>query len=755
MRTKNLNVNFIKLIVLLMFINLSIAFSEESSGLISGEVFDSETKQPITSATIKIIGTKLGAITNNKGYYVIKNVPIGNYLIKVSFLGYKAATLSDIVVIANRNKTVNCELNPDPVQMEGVTVSDDYFTKKIDNPVSFKTLESQEIRRPPGSAEDIFRVMQSLPGVATAGGKSAQMIVRGGSPDENLTLLDNVEIYNPIHFARSGESMGVISVINPTLLKEVDFLTGGFPSKYGDKMSSVFDMTLNDGNRELFNTDVNLNLGGLGVSMDGPLSQNSSMIFSLRRGFFDLLTSAMNKPAAPRYYDAVGKVTYHLNDANKLSILGFYYLDQIDKAGSTKESASMTKYDYMTRNDYGDAFGLNWSSLFAKNAFALTTLSFSSNGWNTKQGTAADRNLKGDDIREDEYLLKTEINYLPSSWLEFKTGAGVKFIKSEHSIYSPEDTSKNGTIISATSLKYFPDISQKYFGFLQSTIHPISNLAITAGLRYDNFTYTQEANLSPRISASYDLFASTTLNFAYGNYFQTPASYQIAVDSLNHNLKSSKATHFIIGLEQRLSDDSKFSVELYRKNSKNVLTGNDTNNIINNLGTGYTQGIEFYLQKKFTKGFVGSFSYSYSTSKRKDADILNEYLFEYDRPHIVNLIIGYEIFDKWQIGMKFQYATGNPYTPYTGVIKKQGTYFITEGDRNSVRYPDYHKLDIRIDRSFNFGSWSINAYLDLWNIYNRANVISYTFSANPDGSVTKNIKEDFGILPLVGVNILF
>ena len=748
--------NFFRLmLIIILIINYSNAKSQEPAGIISGEVIDAESRQPILSATISIVGTKLGAISDKSGYFVIKNVPIGNYLIKISMTGYQPIVLSDILVSTNRNKTVNGELNRVLYKLEGLTVSDDYFFKKIDNPVSSKTLQSQEIRRSPGSAEDIFRVMQSLPGVSTAGGKSAQLIVRGGSPDENLTLLDNLEIYNPIHFARSGESMGVISVINPTLLKKVDFLTGGFPAKYGDKMSSVFDMKLNEGNKEIYNTDVNLNLAGFGVTVDGPINKNSSMIFSIRRGFFDLLTAAMNKPAAPRYYDAVGKVTYNLDDYNKISLVGFYYLDQISKSGPTKEDTGLSKYDYLTRDDYGAAFGINWLSLFSQNAFALTTLSYSSNGWNTHLGTESDKNLKGDDIKEDEYLLKTEISYNPISWLELKGGGGIKFIDSNHDIWSPQDTTKSGQLIPAVSLQYYPNINEKYFAFAQSTIHPLEKLAITTGLRYDYFTYTNETNLSPRISASYNLFANTSLNFAYGNFFQTPASYQIAIDTLNHDLKSSKATHYVFGIEQRLSEDTKFSIEVYYKDLKNVLTGNDTNYVINNLGSGYTQGIEFYLQKKFTKGFVGSFSYSYSTSKRKDDDNLNEYLFEYDRPHIVNLIFGYEIFDKWQVGMKFQYATGNPYTPYNGVIQKQGNYFIIEGERNSVRYPDYHKIDVRIDRSFNLGSWSINAYLDLWNIYNRANVISYTFSANQEGTVTTNVKEDFGILPVLGVSILF
>jgi hypothetical protein len=751
---KKININILSILVIIMM-SFSVILSQEKTGIISGEIRDAETKQPLSSVSINLQGSKLGAISNKNGYYSIKEVPVGTYNLKASIIGYQKSVMSDISVFVGRNRTVNFELTQIDIIKDSITITDDYFQKPIDNPISFKSLESQEIRRSPGSAEDIFRVMQSLPGVSTAGGKSAQLIVRGGSPDENLTLLDNIEIYNPIHFARSGESMGIISVINPSLLKKVDFLTGGFPSKYGDKLSSVFDMSLIDGNKELINTDINLNLGGLGLMIDGPVSKNSSMILSVRRGFFDILTSIMNKPASPGYYDAVGKYTYHIDDMNKLNVVGFYYLDQIDKEGTTNKNSEMSKYPYMTRDDYGTAFGINWQSLFSDKAYSLTTLSYSSNGWKTHIGTLDNKNLKGDDIREDEYILKTEINYLALNWLEFKTGGYVKFIDSKHIIWSPEDTTRNGKIIPASSTSYNPEISEKFSGFIQTSMTPIYKITVNAGLRLDHFTYSDETKLSPRVSLKYNIFENTSFNLAYGSFYQTPASYQIAIDTFNINLKSAKAIHYVVGLEHNLSDDMKASVEVYHKDLFNVISGSDTNNVLTNLGKGYTQGIEFYLQKKFTKGFVGSLSYSYSISKRQDGVNLNEYYFEYDRPHILNLIVGIELPDSWQIGAKFQYASGNPYTPYIGTIQSKGIYYLVDGGKNSVRYPDYHKLDIRVDKKFQFNSWSINAYLDLWNVYNRINVISYSFSVDNKGKVITNTREDFGLLPILGINILF
>lgn len=730
--------------------------SQSKTGIISGEVRDAVTKQPLPGANIIIDGTNMGSACDENGYFVIKNVAPGRYSLKASMISYLSSVITELNINPNRNHSVNFELNPTAMEMDEVKVTADYFYRPDENPVSFRTISPEEIRRSPGSAEDIFRVMQSLPGVATSGAKSAQLIVRGGSPDENLTLLDGVEIYNPIHFARTGESMGVISIVNPALLQKVDFLTGGFPARYGDKMSSVFDMTLRDGNKEVFNTDANLNIAGFGVMLDGPLVENSNMILSLRRGFFDLITSILNRPVAPSYYDAVGKVTYDINNKNKISLLGFYYLDQIERTGSEKEETSTwNRFDYLTRDDYGAAIGVNWRSLISENAFTLTTASYTSNGWNTLQGTELDPSLMGEDIRENEFSLKSELNYKLSTRLNIKMSGQFKSINSFNESWTPEDTTRSGTIVPANTISYNPDATTKAVLFLQTSYRIVDPLIVTAGLRYDYFALTSENNFSPRISLSYSFTNKTTFNLAWGKYYQSPASYQVAPDPRNLLLKSSYATHYIAGIEQRLGYDTKASIEIYHKELSSLFVDPDSSDLLINSGSGYAQGIEFALQKKFTDGFVGSASYSYSISKRRDYESSALYDFEYDRPHILNLIFGLEMGSGWQIGAKFQYASGNPYTPAIGVIEKNNSFYVLEGDKNSARYLDYHKLDIRIDKQFVFETWSFSIYLDLWNVYNRDNIISYSFKADENGVLFSTPRYDMGIAPIVGITAKF
>jgi len=744
--------HFIYLFIILFSVSLG---AEEKAGVISGEIRDASTHQPLPAASISLLGTSYGAASDERGHFTLRDIEPGSYQVRVSYVGYRTFSLTDIIVVQSRNTTVQVELQPSEVQVGEVSVNGGYFQKPLENTVSIRSLTSQEIRRSPGSAEDIFRVMQSLPGVATAGGKSAQLIVRGGSPDENLTLLDHIEIYNPIHFARTGESMGIISIINPSLLRSVDFLTGGFPVMYGDKMSSVFEMSLVDGNKELTNVDLNANLAGFGALVDGPIIGGGSMVFSARRGFFDLLTSLMNKPAAPQYYDFVGKVTYDLDTRNRVSLIGFYYLDKITRTGATKESAALSKFTNVNRDDYGSASGINWQFLISPKLYSLTTFSFAGNGWNTLQGTAADPSLSGEEIRENNYSLKNETVLHVSPTIEIKTGFQVQWIDSRHTSWQPADTTRRGEIIPANSIAYFPAVSNKTALFLQDTWKPMPNLSLTTGVRYDAFSFTHEATLSPRLGVSYYLSEKFSINASYGSFYQTPAAYQIALDPANQLLKSSRATHAIVGLEYLAQDDLRATVEIYQKDLTSVVVGNDTTNILTNAGTGTAKGIEFSVQKKYTSGFVGSASYSYSISQRRDGLNLPSYVFEYDRPHIINIIAGWEAGNDWQIGFKWQFASGNPYTPVIGIVSKNGAFYVIDGVQNSARYPDYHKFDIRIDKKFVLGSFTLTAYLDLWNVYNRANVLNYTYRTDAVGNITRNERLDFGLLPIIGLTAQF
>ncbi|HAP36513.1 MAG TPA: hypothetical protein DCQ28_11440, partial [Bacteroidetes bacterium] len=316
------------------------------------------------------------------------------------------------------------------------------------------------------------------------------------------------------------------------------------------------------------------------------------------------------------------------------------------------------------------------------------------NGWTTNQGTQTNHTLRGEEILENEFTVKTELTYQFSPSLDVKIGAMGKTIDSRNISWTPEDTTRTGTIIPATTISYRPDLTNKTAFYLQSSYRIIEPITISTGLRYDHFALLNAGNLSPRVAISYRFLESTSLNFAWGKYIQSPASFQISPDPRNLDLRYSTAIHFVAGVEHRLADDTRITIEAYHKELTNVVVDPDSSNLLLNTGTGYARGVELSLQKKFSDGFVGSASYSYSISKRQDNIALPEYYFEYDRPHIINLLAGMEIGEGWQIGAKFQFASGNPYTPVAGVVKKGSIFYLVDGAVNSARYPDYHKIDV-------------------------------------------------------------
>jgi len=731
--------------------------AKENMGSIEGTVIDRSTHQPMPGATITVMDTQKATACDAAGAFVIKNIPVGTYQIKASMIGYLPEVKTGIVVSTGRVTMVDFELKPTVIKSDDVVVvSSGYFEKDNEEPTSTKSLTPQEIRSLPGAVEDVFRVIQSMPGAGIAGAKESKLIVRGGAPDENRTLLENIEIYNPLHFGRPGASMGGLSIINTSLLKRVDFLTGGFPAKYGDKMSSVFKMQLKEGNRTDFNTDLNLNMAGFGVLMDGPVPGDGTILFSARRGFFDLLKPLVDMSVCPAYWDMVGKATYDLGTVHRLSLLGFYYQDDLEAPADPEEGDDEweRKYNHK-RDDYGSAVGLNWRYLFSKRGYMLTTVALVANGWKSWIGTKNNPELFGDKITENEIHLKSELTYIFSNVIEVKGGLFGKTLDSDHREWAAEDTTRTGVIVPAYDVSYNPAVTYKAGFFLQSTLRPCHPLSLVTGLRYDYCELTGESKVSPRLGLSYSLNDRTTLNVAYGHYYQTPAAHQVAVDPANLALRSSRAIHYVAGIEYLLRHDTKISIEVYHKELDNVLTDNDTSRVITNAGSGYTRGIEFYVQKKMSSNLVGSFAYTYSVSKRQDADSLPEYYFEFDRPHNFTLVSGYRLSDKWQIGVKYQIASGNPYTPVVGSVQKDGEWYVVDGVKNSVRYPAYHKLDIRIDRSFRFGNWTLTAYLDLWNVYNRKNTLSYIYEVDGNGIVTRDASYDFPMFPILGFSAQF
>ena len=378
-----LSVSYFQLFSLLTLLILSIhrpakgLAQNKPQSLLHGTVRDQTTQQPITKATITIIGQPdKNATSNQKGTFSLQ-MPIGSYSIQVFHPSYETAVKTDIVATTGRVRPLTIELKPLVFRLEGIDATTNFFLHKPDISTSAHNFSFEEVRRSAGGFEDIHRAMRSVPGVASASDNLNALVVRGGHPRENLTLLDGIEIPNSNHYGEPGSSSGGISMINLDFVRESNFYTGGFSAKYGDKLSSVMDIKLREGNRDRVQADINAGFAGFGAMLEGPLpNRQGSWMASLRRSYFDLLIDLVpdsfgGTTAVPNYSNFQTKLTYDLSPTNLLSMIGIGGIDQIQIMSADDPLSRGTSSAY--RDSYQYTLGFNWRCLFSEKGYSNVT----------------------------------------------------------------------------------------------------------------------------------------------------------------------------------------------------------------------------------------------------------------------------------------------------------------------------------------------------------------------------------------------
>jgi hypothetical protein len=227
------------LMILLVIFPLQRVHSTEGirTGIIKGRLFDAETKHPLIGANIVILNSTLGAASDLNGYFMIQDVPVGSYVLQFSYIGYNPLIKPDIIIRSQRTTYLEVELSISSIESDEVLVTADYFSEKKDQPLSVTSFSREEIRRAPGSAGDVSRIIQTLPSIAKIDDQSNNLVVRGGNPIENTFYIDNIEIPNINHFPAQGASGGPIGILNVDFIDQVIFYTGGFSATYGNKLS--------------------------------------------------------------------------------------------------------------------------------------------------------------------------------------------------------------------------------------------------------------------------------------------------------------------------------------------------------------------------------------------------------------------------------------------------------------------------------------------------------------------------------------
>lgn len=760
-----------KYLILLLIFFIAKVYSQ-NNGIIIGKVTDKETQSSVHNATVSVLNTDMKTVTDNDGKFQFKNIPLGNYELKVTCVGYEAFIRTDIVVNSSRPAEVEIELLNSNITTSVIDVEGKYFQKSTDVSTSSYSLDFEEVRRAPGAIEDVSRMLQIMPGVSSANDGRNDLIVRGGSPSENLTIIDGIEIPNINHFPTEGSTSGPIGMINVKFIDNVKFSTGGFSARYGDKLSSIMDIRFREGYRKKFLSDINLSTAGFGGIFEGPLfSQKGSFIISARKSYLNLIKGAIRLAAVPDYWDFNLKADYDFNNNTKLSLIGIGGLDKISFINDSKEISDENPYGKVIGDQQQFTVGLNLKKLFKKGYWQMIAANSTGFAYYTNNDIRTDELKFRYKNFQTDFNFKTEFFYQLNNSNNIIAGVSGHLIRYRNETFYKADTTNFGDPMPESNVNT-ADKYNKASVFVQYTYKiPDNKVILNAGARFDYFSGIKEKTaVSPRFGISYSLFNSTTLSASTGIYYQSPEYLWLSSDPGNNELKFIKAIHYVAGIEHLFTPELRMQIEAYYKEYKNypvstviptyVLISGGTENGPNlmygkavSAGFGFSRGIDFSLHKKLTgNGIYGMINYSLSESK-VTALVGGEKPGSFDYRHSLTIIAGYQISNDWLIGIKFRYTTGRPYTPFDIVTSTYYGRGVSDFNNfNSARFKDYNRLDFRVDKKWNFKKLSIVTYIELQNALNTNNVYSYFWNEykNEQGTIYQ-----WKFLPVGGFSIQF
>lgn len=752
------------LVVITVLIGLNVSLFSQVGNLM-GRVVDADTSYPLANVSVIVKELEQGVYTNEKGQYKIMKLPVGSYTIAFQIIGAQPQLKSDVIVRSSRTTFVNGKLKRAAIQIEGIKVETDYFAKTEEQATGVVSFSNEEIRRAPGSAGDVSRIMMSLPSVAKVNDQSNNLIVRGGSPMENTFFIDNIEIPNINHFPHQGSSGGPIGILNVDFIQDVTFNTGGFSAIYGDKLSSIMEIDFREGNPNEFDGQLDFSWIGFGGIFEGPISKKSTAVFAVKRSYLQYLIEAIDigTSTAPEYGDVQGKVTYEFNPFQKLSLLAIFSDDH--NAPDQENAADNAMSHYGNQDLYQGTYGLNWRAVWDQSSFSNTSLSVTSSQydedfWETfKDPINIIPDIKN---RTEETELKfRNVNYKRfTDKIGFDFGIDAKYLKHDYDNYMAETTNPTGGTVESLTLK--DEITaQKIGGFASLNYDHSLFFTTTFGVRADYFSMNEKITISPRFSCKYRFNEKTSLNASAGIFHQNLPLLLLSQNNANKDLSDPYATHYIAGIEHLLSSDTKLVIEAYQKDYSNfpidpdqsgvfVIDDNFFNNYENlqDDGQALSRGVEMILQKKLAESIYGLASATYFRSRYKSYDGIWRDR-SYDNRLIISFEGGYKPTPGLEMSLRWIYAGGIPYTPIDPIqsaAAQQAVY--DESQINAKRYPDYHSLNLRLDKRFYFNKTNLVIYASVWNAYNQKNIAEY-FWNNEDQEIVE--VHQWGLLPIVGI----
>lgn len=779
------------------------------SGTVSGIVSEAASGEAVIGITVMVVRDTTqsstgilpkpisGTRTNKFGFYSIPNLPDGSYFLVVRGIGYKS--FAQKILVQSENVRLNVPLQTQDIRGKQVTV-ESAREAAATRSISTVALNTEFAKKMPvlGGESDIFRVLQLMPGIKSGSELSSGLYIRGGSPDQNLILLDGVTVYNPSHLG------GFLSTFNSDAIRDVRVIKGAFPAEYGGRLSGIVDMTMKEGSKEKFSGTGNISLIASRLTLEGPITEDITFMVSGRRTYLDLLVRAVvpDIPAEYYFYDLNAKVNWKLSDNDRIYLSGYFGRD-VAGALNTQAGSSSNGQPLFALGWGNATANLRWMhvvspSLFTNFSAIFTDYEFSLGIPDTLSGFFTLSRIR-------DFTVRGDAQYFPSKEHVVKIG----FDATYHNFTSIV-TAQNKQVerflqqLGLDSSQVIPAVEASVYAQDEwEDAFGLDGLSLNAGLRLAYFQQGNRFLPEPRLSFAYNLGQNVV-----GNNFTFKGAFAVANQFLHlvvrnditlptdtwfpstQTIQPGNSTQFVLGAETTLFDnDVLVSVEGYYKSMRNLLEFKDNSTFTNifgtresdlTVGTGESYGMEVFINKRIGD-FTGWIGYTLSWTTRTFPELNGGKTFfpRYDSRHDVAITLNYKLSEGWELGASWVFQSGQAYTMPSGTyFSNLSSTMISGGtmmppifgdtrfgfpqvgtlttERNGGRLPAYHRLDVNFSHYFTWFDLPFTLSLNVFNAYNRWNPFAWGFGFNrTTGERELQQITIFPIIPTVGIGFKF
>ena len=766
---------------------------------VKGRVVDDVSKAPLEWISVAIFfpdqpsRSPVATYTDRDGYYAVSNVPVGKINVSFSFMGYETTGRQNIALDSGKELVLNIELREEVLNLAGAVVIGQRDRHRPINdmatPVSARTFSVAEAERYAGAFNDVSRMAQSFAGVSVPSDATNDIVIRGNSPFGLLWRLEGVDIFNPNHFSDGGATGGPISMINVNALANSDFYTSAFPAEYANAYSGVFDLKLREGNYDKFEFTGQAGINGIEVGVEGPIfkSWRASYLANYRYSFLDALAALGFNfgagSAVPRYQDWTVKIKVPTPKAGTFSLFSIGGVSKI--AMEDGESEFFNYANDLKNNGNMGVVGLSHMLTLSKRTSYTFSLAGATSQFNADidtLNTAIMQKVRAQEARLQREFLTAQVvfNTKLSSRLSFRLGAlgsalKYKFISADYAQTTyPQNVNEIGSSF----------LGQAY---IEGNYRPTSNLSLNAGVNAQFFALNQSFNIDPRVGVAFKISSDHELNAGYGLHSQIQGVeiYLTKMWSMatqddrypNKFLQMTKAHHFVLGYQWRLTPITRLKMEVYYQYLYNLpvdmyrpyyclvnLGGLDFNKygkVYVNEGTGENVGLEFTFEQFLDKGLYYMSTLSLFDSKFATDKVYNT---RYNGNYVLNLVGGKELYltginakskNKWSLGLdgKIVFAGGQRYIPVDlEASKAKGEAVYIYSQAYEPQLPFYMRVDLKAWAKVNQKLVTHEFGFEARNLTDRKNVYEYRYDAHLEDMVTTY---QTGFLPLAYYRITF